>query len=212
MKKILMIILVLISSISFGQKKLKSSDSISHFHLEKIEGYKNIVDVSNYQMIDKTWIKLGDTLVVGKPNNQNNLQQNSYTNGATNNHTYIFLGSSGALMMGTAFYANENMIGDKMVVTGIRIGRISKKQPYEVLVEFNKAGGGRFLSTKKIARANVDKAITSGEIINPRAPMNRTQAIAKLKEAKELLDIEMMTKDEFEALKKELAPIIKSQN
>jgi hypothetical protein len=38
--------------------------------------------------------------------------------------------------------------------------------------------------------------------------MTRDEAIAKLKEAKELLEIDMMSKEEFEELKKELAPII----
>jgi hypothetical protein len=40
--------------------------------------------------------------------------------------------------------------------------------------------------------------------------MNREEAILKLKEAKELMEIDLMTKDEFEKLKKELAPIIKN--
>ena len=38
--------------------------------------------------------------------------------------------------------------------------------------------------------------------------MTRDEAIAKLKEAKELMEIDMMSKDEFEELKKELTPII----
>lgn len=38
--------------------------------------------------------------------------------------------------------------------------------------------------------------------------MTRDEAIAKLKEAKELLEIDMMSKEEFDKLKKELAPII----
>ena len=39
--------------------------------------------------------------------------------------------------------------------------------------------------------------------------MTRDDAINKLKEAKELMDIEMITRDEFNKLKDELAPIIK---
>ncbi len=39
--------------------------------------------------------------------------------------------------------------------------------------------------------------------------MTRADAINKLKEAKELMDIEMMTREEFNKLKEELTPIIK---
>ena len=48
-----------------------------------------------------------------------------------------------------------------------------------------------------------------GEFINPNAPLNRQQAIAKLKEAKDLLELDMMSKEEFDALKAELSPIIR---
>ena len=39
--------------------------------------------------------------------------------------------------------------------------------------------------------------------------MTRADAINKLKEAKELMDIEMMTREELNKLKEELTPIIK---
>ena len=52
-------------------------------------------------------------------------------------------------------------------------------------------------------------SIELGELINPRAPITRAEAIAKLKEAKDLMDLDMMTKEEFEALKKKFTPIIR---
>lgn len=54
-------------------------------------------------------------------------------------------------------------------------------------------------------------ALNKGEIINPNRPMNRQEAIAKLKEAKDLLELEMMSQDEYDTLKAELAPIIKGE-
>ena len=38
--------------------------------------------------------------------------------------------------------------------------------------------------------------------------MNRQEAIAKLKEAKDLVDLGMMSEDDFEKLKAEVQPII----
>ncbi len=212
MKKIL-ILLFISTTVCFSQKKLKQTDSISYKNLETIKGYKNIVEVQYYQTIDDAWLTIGDTLIVGNPSNPNKIQSGSDMIGGSsiNSHTHIVLGTAGAAMMGVMFMGNEGMVGDKMVITRIRIGRISKKQPYATSFEFNKAGGGRFLATKKLARADIDKALNSGEIINPKAPITRSQAIAKLKEAKELLDIEMMTKEEFDALKKELSPVIKGK-
>ena len=42
--------------------------------------------------------------------------------------------------------------------------------------------------------------------------ISRDEAIKKLKEAKDLLDIEMMTREEFDKLKEELVPIIKGSS
>ncbi len=42
--------------------------------------------------------------------------------------------------------------------------------------------------------------------------MTRDEAIAKLKEAKELLDLEMMSQEDYDALRKELSPIIMNKN
>ena len=55
-------------------------------------------------------------------------------------------------------------------------------------------------------------SIERGELINPNAPMNRTQAIAKLKESKDLLDLGMLTQEEYDELKKELTPTIMGKN
>lgn len=52
----------------------------------------------------------------------------------------------------------------------------------------------------------------NGEILNPNRPMTREEAIAKLKEAKDLLDLEMMSQEEYDALREELTPIIRGSN
>ena len=55
---------------------------------------------------------------------------------------------------------------------------------------------------------NVLDAVNTGEIINPNATMTRDQAIVKLKEQKDLLDLGMITKEQFDKIKLELTPII----
>jgi hypothetical protein len=53
-----------------------------------------------------------------------------------------------------------------------------------------------------------DKALELGEIINLNAKLTKEQAIAKLKEAKELLDLGVITQADYDKLKSELTPII----
>ncbi len=54
-----------------------------------------------------------------------------------------------------------------------------------------------------------DYSVTRGELINPNAPMTRQQAIDKLKEAKDLFELDMMTKEEYDAIRIEVTPIIR---
>jgi hypothetical protein len=55
---------------------------------------------------------------------------------------------------------------------------------------------------------DTELAIESGEILLKNRKMTRDEAFSKLKEAKELMEIDMMSKKEFEDLKKKLRPII----
>jgi hypothetical protein len=56
------------------------------------------------------------------------------------------------------------------------------------------------------------ESFENGEAINPNKPLNRAEAIAKLKEAKDLLDLNLMSQEEYEALRNELTPIIRGEN
>ena len=62
---------------------------------------------------------------------------------------------------------------------------------------------------KYITVNDLDNAWSYGEILMSNVKMTRADAINKLKEAKELMDIEMMTREEFDKLKEVLGPIIK---
>ena len=53
-----------------------------------------------------------------------------------------------------------------------------------------------------------ERAIATVEVINPKAPLIKEQAIKKLKGYKELLDLELISKEEYDKHKKELTPII----
>ena len=58
----------------------------------------------------------------------------------------------------------------------------------------------------------VDNAITKGEIrpLKSTRPMTREEAVELLKKKKEELDLEIITKEEFDKIREQLTPIIKT--
>ena len=59
---------------------------------------------------------------------------------------------------------------------------------------------------------DLETAIEMGEIINPLRPMTRDEAIAKLKEAKDLMDLGVISEADYNKLREELTPIIMGTN
>mgnify|MGYP001231884964 FL=1 len=53
---------------------------------------------------------------------------------------------------------------------------------------------------------NIDAALDTGELVS--SILTRSQAIAKLKESKDLLDLGLMSESEYNQIKEELTPII----
>lgn len=215
MKKISILVLIAITSICFTVKaqKIKYLESISYEELDadNFHNHKNNIALSNYICKNGATISLGDTLVIGKPYNINNIQSENtlgVSGQVVNYHSHLYLGSIGAILIGTAMMGEASLEGNKAIITRLQMTRISKKNPYEVFVSIKKAGGGRFLGIKKVGSANLEKALDSREFLLLNAPLTRSEAIAKLKEAKDLLNLEMMTVEEYNTLKKELKPII----
>lgn len=54
-----------------------------------------------------------------------------------------------------------------------------------------------------------ENALEASEIINPKGTLTRQQAIDKLKESKELLDLEVITQEEYNNIKEDLTKFIK---
>jgi len=105
--------------------------------------------------------------------------------------------------------ADNSLKNTKVVVNEIKTyHRGSKNKPLYVVMVLGEINGRAFGINKYLSVMDTELGIESGEILLKNRKMTREEAIAKLKEAKELLEIDMMSKEEFEELKKELAPII----
>lgn len=215
---ILVTVLALTTVLSVNAQKIKALDTITFKKIPELFGskkHKNILKVKTYQTKNGDWLNLGDTLVIGAPSNSNNIERvntGQLSTVSNVNHTHIFLGTLGSTLMGASMFANEQLKGDKVFITDIFLYRMSKKNEYKASVSFNKVGGGRFFGIKKLGRADIENALESGEIINEKAGLTREQAIAKLKEQKDLLDLGMISQEDFDKLRKELTPIIMNKN
>ena len=123
-------------------------------------------------------IEIGDTLTIGKPSGEFGF-------------VYITQGSQ---------RVQSWMAGKKIAIYKMR-GYGTKKSGYKLYLLFKGFGiVPVFL--------DYDSAIETGEVINPKARLTREQAISKLKESKDLLDLQLMTQVQYDSLKKKLAPII----
>ena len=69
-----------------------------------------------------------------------------------------------------------------------------------------------FAINKYLTVDDLDNAFSFGEILIGNIKMTREQAIAKLKESKELLDLELLSQEEYDEIKMELTPIIRGNN
>ena len=193
-----------------GQCSAQDIPTINFDQTNDINFYKavnNNTTVGEYIASDKSIYKVGDEIILGAP-----------TNEFADSFKYIQLGrisaGVGALMsVGNVEspMAPENLEGRSAIINEIKVfHKGNKKKPLYVVFELVEPNGNSFVAlTKRLSIMDTEFALKYGEIINPNAPLNREQAIAKLKEAKELLEIEMMTQEEFDDLKAELTPIIR---
>ena len=66
-------------------------------------------------------------------------------------------------------------------------------------------------NNKFLAVIDIDKALEYNEIVNENRPLSRSEAIAKLKESKDLFELGLLSEKEYNQIKKKLTPIIVEQ-
>ena len=231
MKKI--IILTLLPFISYSQID-KILPIFSSPQLEKIvysqtqdinyvKNIKNNTTVESYVTKDKHIMKVGDTLTIGTAYNKKgrNILGDLFSNIATGN------------IKGTTKepdYLPHSYNGQKVIIESIYVMHEKyngynplynrKEMPLYVLVyakrpkvqNINIKNISTALSHKRITIVDIEKAFSLGEVINPVKKLNREEAIKKLKEAKDLFELDLMSKSEYEKLRLELTPIITNKN
>ena len=216
MKKLLLLLFVTALFQVNAQKKLKETDTINlkTVTVEQLKKkFKNGFETQVLILEDGSVIQKGSDLIVGFPSNNMNVNTNVY-NGqkvapTTVDFTYLMIGRYSTMAVLSAVYFGSDFSDTEIVVEKIKIFRSGKT--ITAFVDFTKKDGTNTAMGKYGSILGFTTALNKGEIINPNRPMNRKEAIAKLKEAKDLLELEMMSQDEYDTLKAELAPIIKGE-
>jgi hypothetical protein len=184
MKKVsILLIFLALTSVVMAQK------TITYEEMKTItKGAFENIECDVYQAKDGFSYKVGDTLKIGRP---------------SSNKTFAFIttGGTAAALSGQAPEPlSVNSSGTNTVIKKIAVGG-SKRMGFKIYVV-----GKGICGICPNNNIDFEEAIATGEIQSK--GMSREQAISKLKEAKDLVDLGMMSKEDFEKLKLELTPII----
>ena len=228
MKKIFITILAFSSFALFSQKKYIESMSFEQSQdIDFFINVKNNTKLGEYITASGNSVKLGDTLIIGNPTSSS---ATSSTYGGGNKIAYgrtktRFNKEFEFIQLGRPAGFGVVMSGQDTPMAGINLSKEvvlvkemktyhkgSKKKPLNVQIVLGEINGRAFGINKYLSVMNTELAIESGEIFLKNRKMTRDEAIAKLKEAKELLDLEMMSQEDYDALRKELSPIIMNKN
>ena len=225
MKKIFAIILAFSSFTLFSQNKYIESMTFEQSqNIDYFIKVKNNTKLGEYITASGNSVKVGDTLIIGNPTSS--YSTSNTVGGGTNigygrtktryakEFEFVQLGRPaglGAIMSGSEkpAMAGINLSQEVVLVKEMKTyHKGSKKKPLYVVIVLGEINGRAFGLNKYLSVMNTELAIESGEILLKNRKMTRQEAIAKLREAKELLDLEMMSQEDYDALKKELSPII----
>ena len=198
MKKSILTVAMLVAVMSVKAQTIKMADT------ENIEVTSQLTNGEKFNTLvfkDGSQVSVGDTLVLGKP-----------FNGSKDFDRVMFgqYNVAKAIVLGPPVYMSQNSSGAKVVVTDIfpYHTKFTRNSPVDVVLYVSEAGASNFGGASNRTIWDVESALNTGELINPKRAMTRDEAIATLKQQKDLLDLGMITQDKFDAKKAELSSII----
>lgn len=235
MKKTITFLTILLSVININAQE--DISLLTYSNTQDINFFNTIKSgstVKEYITTSKNNVKIGDTLILGSPTSQemntrtysgsygNQLRGGVAQSRSTSKKTYEFVkmgrpagfGSLMTAMNGDAQNMADNSLKNSTVIVNElkTYHRGSKNKPLYVVMVLGEINGRAFGINKYLSVMDTELAIESGEVLLKNRKMTRDEAIAKLKESKELMEIDMITKEDFDELKKELAPIITNKD
>ena len=237
MKKVLYLSAVLFFCSNIYSQK-QAIEKLTYEEANNIDYFikvKNNTKVLEYITQDGNSLKVGDTLVLGRPTSESSIST-TYGGGASKggisaggartktrvNKEFEFIrlgrpagfGNVMSAMNGEgATMAGVNLAGEVVKIDEIKVAhKGSKKKPLRLILIIGEINGRAFGINKYLSVLDTDLAMSYGEILLKNRKMTRDEALAKLKEAKDLMDLGLMSEDEFKAMRSELQPLIMENN
>ncbi len=215
MKNIIYSILLIFPISVFAQ-----IDKINYKQTQDInftKNYKDYYKIKEYTTKDGTKIKIGDKLVIGEAatNKKKGKKNNVY-----DKFKNIAIGKVKKHGIAKCKYLLANETKSEVVVKNIFVTHRKKEgqfwgtrknTPLYVSIYVKEEGKKFYKGTTIRTIIDIEKAIETGEIISKNKKPTREEAIKKLREAKDLLVIGVITEAEYDKLEKELIPIIKKE-
>jgi hypothetical protein len=200
------------SNSGLTQTSFKQEAELSYEQTQDIEFAKTISSQTHYNSYltkDGTLIKIGDSLIVGSPATTDK-QYSKYV-GTLEVFSTIRIGGVGMSLLAGSNYFPASGRGSVFTIEKIYVShtKLSKKSPLSIFLTVREPDLPTMVNKRTIG--DLEHAILLGEIISPNAPMTRVEAIAKLKESKDLLELEIITQTEYDELKVKLTPIIRGE-
>lgn len=191
--------------------------------IDYFRSIKNRTNYSSYATSQGYEIGLGDTLIVARPSTRS-LQGNGLgTNGfarfdSKEQQRFEFVQYGKRLILrNNQFFSNQdpdaypsNRLSKERVFVKeiVAIHKGSRKKPLAVYLVLGELNNRAFGIYKHLTVADVENALAYGEIKLQNMPLSREEAIVKHKEAKELLDLEIISIQEYQKIKAKMSPLI----
>ena len=210
-----LIIFLIIPTIVFSQSKNIEYAQTKDINFTK--KYKNYQKIQSYKTKEGMLIKIGDELTIGKTQTGNKTNEN---------FKYITVGKVRNTNQEKSKRLSYRNSGNKVIVKDIFVTHIKennklwtsrKHTPLYVSIYVKNPNKGIGSGSIKSAVSgtsirtilDIEKALEAKEIINPNAKISKEEILEKLREAKDLLELEMITQKEYEEIKKEIRKHIK---
>tara|TARA_B100000579_G_scaffold400216_1_gene381698 strand:- start:889 stop:1602 length:714 start_codon:yes stop_codon:yes gene_type:complete len=237
MKKVLCLFTVLLFFANTHSQK-QAIEKLTYEDANNIDYFikvKNNTRVLEYITQDGNSLKVGDTLVLGRPTSESAIST-TYGGGTSTgpisaggartktriNKEFEFIrlgrpagfGNVMSSMNGDGpSMAGVSLAGEVVKIDEIKVAhKGSKKKPLRLILIMGEINGRAFGINKYLSVLDTDLAMSYGEILLKNKKMTRDEAIAKLKEAKDLMDLGLMSEEEFKAMRSELQPLIMGNN
>lgn len=205
MKKLILLFTLILAGLFSAQKidsvaLMKESDMTKQFFADKKRGIK----IGEFQFNDGNNLKVGDVVVIGRPSG---IDYNvGYAGKVQMAYDNIMLGTpEGSLLKGIRYASATDIEGKEFRVARIAAGfGMGNANLAATMTPHNH----KLAIDKYITVAGLDRSIKNGEVQLKNTKMTKDQAIKMLEEKKKLVDLGVISNDEFEKLREELKPII----